>query len=194
MFIILHILRWKWQCRLIPQTCLWGCIGSNSSLFVGCVSMLALGFCGIMLQWLLWRVGEVRGFARAPSPFLWSSAFPSYLSIFYPFLRHTISPFSVFLHLSCLLLSRSTLLGYFLWYTTVSLSFCLSVYLPVLSHFAPPSPLVKALILFACPLFPITQLIYLALVSLMCCNTIDYTPGGSHVHSLAQYVPVNATV
>lgn len=58
--------------------------------------------------------------------------------------------------------------------------------------FAPPSPLVKALILFACPLFAITQLIFLPLISLMCCNTIDCAPGGSQVHSLARYVHVNS--
>lgn len=58
--------------------------------------------------------------------------------------------------------------------------------------FAPPSPLVKALILFACLLFSITQLIYLAFISLMCCNAIDCAPGGSQVHSLAQYVHANA--
>lgn len=58
--------------------------------------------------------------------------------------------------------------------------------------FAPPSPLVKALILFACPLFAITQLIYLALISLMCCNAIVCAPGGSQAHSLARYVHVNS--
>lgn len=52
--------------------------------------------------------------------------------------------------------------------------------------FVPPSPLVRALILFGCLLFPITPLIYLALVSLMCCNTADCPPGVSQVYSLAQ--------
>lgn len=58
------------------------------------------------------------------SPVLSRSYFPL------PLLHTRISPFSVFLNLSRLLLSSSTLLGQFLWYTTVSLSFYLSVYLP----------------------------------------------------------------
>lgn len=78
---------------------------------------------------------------------MWSWALPCSLSIFYPsFLRTHISPFIVFLHLSRLLhscvlpefyfpVAHSSLLGHFVWYTNVSLSFYLSVYLPLLPLF-----------------------------------------------------------
>lgn len=108
---------------------------------------------------------------------IWSTALSCSLSIFHHSLLHThIFPFIVFflaLLSFALLPSRvyfpvahSTLLGYFLWYTNVSLSFYVSVYLPHFPSSVSPSPLFKALIPFDCPLFPITQLIYHALVSI----------------------------
>lgn len=130
---------------------------------------------------------------------IWSTALFCSLSIFYHSLRHShIFSFIVFFSLSllsfALLPSRvyfpvahSTLLGYFLWYTNVSLSFYISVYPPL-----PCLPVhsLRLLSLLTARCFPSLSSSIMRLSPLVCCNIYYPTPGGSRSHSLAQYVAV----
>lgn len=122
---------------------------------------------------------------------MWATARSCFLSLFYPFLLHThISSFIVFVSLlsfAPLLPSRlyfpvahSTLLGYFLWYTNVSLPFNLSVYLPLLPLLlCLPVHSLRLLSPLPARCFPSLSSSILRLSPRVCCNTAGSTPGGS---------------
>lgn len=114
---------------------------------------------------------------------MWSTARSCFLSIFYPFLLHThISSFIVFVSLLSFApllpfrlyfpVAHSTLLGYFLWYTNVSLPFNLSVYLPLLPLLlCLPVHSLRLLSLLPACCFPSLSSSSLRLSPLVCCNT-----------------------